>query len=145
MKTWMWYTVIATVFIFVGALVYVALPHASSSTVQIKDHTIRVAIVDTPESRAIGLSGHESLPKGEGMLFVFPEDGLYSFWMKDMRFAIDILWISSEGAIVDLRENISPNTYPASFMPRSEARYVLELPAGAVEEYELELGDIVRL
>jgi len=141
----MWRTVIATVFIFVGVLVYGALPHISYSTVQIRDHTIRVDIADTSESRAIGLGGRESLSKGEGMLFVFPDDGVYSFWMKDMVFAIDILWISSEGEIVDLKENISPDTYPASFMPRSAARYVLELPAGTVEEYGLELGDIVRL
>lgn len=154
------YAIVVAGFILIAALVYIELPGFSardndatstsravldSPTVQLKGRTIRVDVADTPEERARGLSGRESLAEDEGMLFVFQEDGLYAFWMKDMHFAIDILWISSEGVVVDMEQNISPSTYPTSFVPRREARYVIELPAGATAEYDLELGDMVRL
>lgn len=106
---------------------------------------IRVDIADTPEKREQGLSGRVGLLPDEGMLFVFPQDNVHSFWMKDMYFPIDILWISSEGIIVDMRERVSPETYPTVFTPSIEARYVLELPEGWVETYAVELGDEVRL
>ncbi|OGG80718.1 hypothetical protein A3A39_00130 [Candidatus Kaiserbacteria bacterium RIFCSPLOWO2_01_FULL_54_13] len=117
----------------------------ASSTVQLNDRTVRVTVADSNEERERGLSGRGGLAPDEGMLFIFPEDGVYSFWMKDMRFAIDILWISREGVVVDVRENVSPETFPAVFEPRIEARYVLELPAGWVKEYSVEVGDVVRL
>ena|SRR3989344_1052556 len=113
--------------------------------VVLAERTVRVDIADTSEKRAIGLSGHEELAPDEGMLFVFPEDSIYAFWMKDMSLSIDILWISREGLIVDMQQKVSPETYPAAYVPRKEARYVLELPSGWVEEYTVELGDTVRL
>ncbi len=118
---------------------------SSIRTVELSGRTVRVDIADTPEEKQIGLSGREGLAPDEGMLFIFPEDGIYPFWMKDMRFSIDILWISREGLIVDVKEKVSPETYPAAFIPREEARYVLELPAGWIEEYTVELGDVVEL
>ena len=113
--------------------------------IEIAGRTITVSVADMPEERERGLGGREGLAPDEGMLFVFPEDGMYSFWMKDMHFAIDILWISYDGVIVDIRQNVSPDTSPATFTPRTEARYVVELPAGYSEEYNLRSGDIVRL
>ena len=109
------------------------------------ERTVFVDVADTPEKRSVGLSGHEELAPDEGMLFVFPEDGIYAFWMKDMRFSIDILWISREGVIVDMQQKVAPETYPAAYTPRKEARYVLELPSGWVERYTVELGDAVQL
>lgn len=107
----------------------------------------RVAVVfaDTPEERERGLSGRDTLREGEGMLFVFPEDGRYAFWMKDMRFSIDILWLSSDGEIVHIIERMSPDSYPEHAVSPRPARYVVELPAGYVEAHGIILGDIVRL
>jgi len=116
-----------------------------ASTVVIAERTVFVEVADTPEKRNVGLSRHEELAPDEGMLFVFPEDGMYAFWMKDMRFSIDILWISREGVIVDMRQKVAPETYPAAFTPRKPARYVLELPSGWVERYTVALGDAVQL
>ncbi len=115
------------------------------NTVELKDRIIRVDIADTPEKREAGLSGRESLAQDEGMLFVFPEDGIYAFWMKDMRFSIDILWISHAGMVVELQKSVSPETYPATFVPSKDARYVLELPSGWIEAHIVEIGDIVHL
>ncbi|OGG58651.1 hypothetical protein A2853_02885 [Candidatus Kaiserbacteria bacterium RIFCSPHIGHO2_01_FULL_55_17] len=148
------YAVVVAGVVLLAALIYIDLPGfpadqndtaVASSTVQLKGRTIRVTLADTPEEREKGLSGWNGLSEDEGMLFVFEDDGKPAFWMKDMKFAIDILWISREGMVVDMRQDVSPETYPTAFAPRSEARYVLELPAGYTETHQIRLEDIVRL
>ena len=143
------------VFVFVVAAVFniwskdvpktVSAVDASLHTVQLAGKTIRVTVADTPELRAKGLGGREGLAQDEGMLFIFDSDAKYQFWMKDMRFPIDILWIFASGQVVDIRESVSPSTYPAVFAPNSPARYVLELPAGFVKENDVVAGEILRL
>lgn len=116
----------------------------SLRTIELKGQTIRVSVADTESARGQGLSGRAGLAADEGMLFVFPEDGEYAFWMKDMLFPIDILWISADGTVVYMAENVSPDTYPQSFRPNAPARYVLELPAGYAEAHAVEIGDRVE-
>lgn len=113
-------------------------------TIQLKGQSIRISIADTETARQQGLSGRAGLAADEGMLFVFPEDGKYAFWMKDMLFSIDILWLSGDGAVVYMAENVSPDTYPQNFQPLVSARYALELPAGYAKEYNVVVGDLVR-
>jgi len=124
-------------------------PVASGETemrsVTIGDREVYVTIADTEAAREHGLSGRQSLAPDEGMLFIFPSDGKPSFWMKDMRFSIDILWLTSEGKVVYIMPNLSPETYPTSYAPPVASRYVLELPAGTVAKYNVHLGDIVEL
>ena len=118
---------------------------ATGAVAQVAGVTIDLLVGDTPEEREKGLSGHPGLEPEEGMLFVFPEDGVYSFWMKDMLFAIDIIWLSYSGDIIDIRENAAPESYPTAFTPRGPARYVLELPQGFVAEHRVAVGDVVEL
>ena len=75
-------------------------------------HLIQAELAQTPEQRSIGLMHRPKMGVNEGMLFVFPQNGKYSFWMKDMRFSIDILWLSANGRIVYMAQNVSPDTYP---------------------------------
>lgn len=117
----------------------------SQGIVEINGKTVRVEIAGTPSLRARGLGGHSSLLENEGMLFVFPVDGKYSFWMKDMLFPIDIVWIAADGHIVDIARNVSPETYPQTFEPSVPVRYVLELPAGYSDAHNVLVGDRVRL
>lgn len=77
------------------------------------------------------------------MLFVFPKDGTYSFWMKDMLFAIDIIWLDANARVVFAAEHVVPESYPAIFTPHTAARYVLELPAGFVAEHHIGVGDVL--
>lgn len=109
-------------------------------TIALEGIPIQVAIVDTESSRTRGLSGYAPLRQGQGMLFIFDEEGLYSFWMKDMLFSIDILWFDTEGILVHIEEHVSPASYPTSFTPDSLARYVLEVPAGFVAEHKIIAG-----
>jgi uncharacterized membrane protein (UPF0127 family) len=96
----------------------------------IGDVLLQAEVADTDGSRHRGLSGRPGLAQGEGMFFVFPSAGYWGMWMKDMRFAIDILWVDSGGTNVHIESNVSPATYPQVFEPPAPARYVLELPAG---------------
>ena len=113
--------------------------------IQLAGQELRVSVVATPEDRAKGLGGRTGLASDEGMLFAFESDAKYRFWMKDMLFSMDILWLSNEGKVVDMRENVSPATYPEVFTPNMPARYVLELPSGFARDNNLRFGDIVRL
>ncbi|UCF79942.1 MAG: DUF192 domain-containing protein [Acidobacteriota bacterium] len=104
----------------------------------------------TPDERALGLMFRENLSEEEGMLFVFPEDGLHAFWMKNMRFSIDILWLDARGVVVHAEESVPPcpdaGAGPCpSYAPPREARYVLEIPAGAAARNALRVGSHIAL
>jgi len=105
---------------------------------------VRAEVVKAPDVRTRGLSGRAALGRDTGMLFVFPRASRYGFWMKEMRFPIDILWLADDGRIVDLRESVSPDTYPTLFRPQHAVRYVLELPAGFAAAHGIRLGDVAR-
>src|SRR4051812_48326835 len=68
----------------------------SAGEVVVEGKIISIEVADTPEARERGPSGRESLPQGSGVLFVFDAPATYGFWMKDMRFPIDIVWLDEE-------------------------------------------------
>lgn len=102
-----------------------------------------LALADDVDERAQGLSLVKHMNKNQGMLFVFEEAGIYKFWMKDMQFPLDIIWFDAHGVVVHVEENLSPETYPKSFGPDSNALYVLEMNVGFVDEYNVQLGQKV--
>ncbi len=112
-------------------------------TVEVNGHTFKVQVADTSSARRTGLSGQEALDEDEGMIFIFFENDIHSFWMKDMLFSIDIIWIDENYRVVHIEENVSPSTYPESFAPTVESRYVLEVYTGQVEAKDISLGDEV--
>jgi uncharacterized membrane protein (UPF0127 family) len=109
--------------------------------VKIGKETFSVLVADTQKKRALGLSGMEERAPRHGMLFVFDKPGNYPFWMKDMNFAIDILWINEHNEIIHILEYIAPETYPTAFTSSEDALYVLELPMGTVAKTDIRLGD----
>ena len=113
--------------------------------IHLDGEVIRVSVAETDAERELGLGGREGLAPDEGMLFVFSKDDVYAFWMKDMKFSIDMLWISSNGDITYMAQNVSPDTFPKAFGPGTPARYVLELPANYAAQHHVQVGDIVQL
>ena len=100
-----------------------------------------IEVVDTPELRTRGLSGRESLGLDTGMLFVFENQSDNNcFWMKDMKFSIDMVWMNEKKQVLNVAKNISPDTYPESFCPVGEAKYGLELNAGDSERASISAG-----
>lgn len=106
---------------------------------------IAVEIADTPEEISLGLSGRESLMEGTGLLFMFEIPAKYGFWMKDMMFSIDIIWIDENWKIVDIHKNVKPETFPDKFSPKTPAQYVLEVPSGTTEQNRIDIGQEVFL
>jgi len=120
-------------------------PAFSKAIVEIGGREISVEIADEPDEQVQGLSGREGLPENEGMLFVFERPGFYKFWMKGMRFALDLVWIGADWKIVGVSRNVPPESYPGAILPPARAQYVLELDAGLAAKYGLKPGDNVIL
>lgn len=92
-----------------------------------------VAIAHTQEEQSRGLSGTSSLSANEGMLFVFDAPKIPNFWMKDMNYSIDMIWIDNDLRVSGVVSNVTPDTYPEEFSPDTPIRFVLEVPAGFTE------------
>jgi uncharacterized membrane protein (UPF0127 family) len=106
---------------------------------------VEVNIADSPRERKTGLSGKKELEYGQGLLFIFNNEGRHSIWMKDMKFSIDVIWFDRYLRVIHFVENLSPDTYPKSYQPPTNAVYVLEVPAGFVQKNGVLLGDIATL
>lgn len=105
---------------------------------------ILAQVSNNPSKRQLGLSYRQSLEDGTGMVFIFPEPGRHSFWMKDMNFPIDIIWIRSDRRVMGITRNVSPDTYPETFYPPSDIQFVLELNAGESEKFTIATGTILK-
>ncbi|MBP9717356.1 MAG: DUF192 domain-containing protein [Candidatus Pacebacteria bacterium] len=103
------------------------------------------SIATTDETRALGLSNTTALPTDIVKLFVFATDERWSFWMKDMAYSIDIIWVTATGTVVHIEKGVSPATYPDSFSPSVPARYVIETVPGLAESVRLEVGDVLDM
>ena len=116
---------------------------------QENDMVVRVALADTPAERTQGLSGRQTLAEGEGLLFVFDTEDFHGIWMKDMNFAIDILWLNqlsdNSFKIVDVAESVMPDTYPEVFRPSEPANFVLEVNTGFFDKHNLKIGDLIQI
>lgn len=116
--------------IAVGALILWLSQRPQVPRLKIGNTTILVDVADSDEEITKGLSGREAMAQNRGMLFVFSEPRVPSFWMKDMLFPIDFVWIDEAGKIVAITPSIGTDSYPITFSPPSEVKYVLEVNAG---------------
>lgn len=109
--------------------------------VVINGEQMMIEEVGDSQSLKLGLAKYDYLPINQGMLFVFQEDDYHGIWMKNMKFPIDIIWLDEDFSVVDIIDNVRPESYPKVFYPKDLARHVLELNAGRVEELEIIIGD----
>ncbi|MBP6913617.1 MAG: DUF192 domain-containing protein [Candidatus Levybacteria bacterium] len=120
----------------------------NSTTATIGDTTYKLLVVKTETDKQKGLSDRNNLSKDSGMLFLFQEKSKPSFWMKNMKFPIDILFIS-DSKIVDIVENAKvltadqdATTLPI-YKPAEDSNSVLEINAGEVKKNKIKKGDTV--
>ncbi len=111
------------------------------SFVYINDIQIKIENADTLEKQTLGLSGRSSLAEGEGMIFTFEKPDVYKFWMKDMNFPIDIIWIGEDMKVSYIKENATPESYPEAFGPETNTKYVVEVSSGFVNRNNIKVGD----
>ncbi len=114
--------------------------------VMLGTHKINAEVSTTPVEHQKGLGGRPCIGSDQGMLFLFSRSGQYSFWMKDMKFSIDIIWITSDHKVAAIYNNIAPSTYPDSFIndKRHPAQYTLEVKANLAKKYGIDLGTPVK-
>lgn len=102
----------------------------------------------TLQTRQKGLGKRDYIDIDSGMLFVFEQPGEYAIWMKDMKFAIDIIWIDENKTVIDIAENVPPQPGKsdkelAVYKPKGTSKYILEISAGLVKLNDLKIGDKV--
>ena len=112
-------------------------------TIMVDDLVLEVQIADTEPRRVRGLMFQEQLPYDQGMIFVFSEPGIYSLWMLNMQFPLDMIWFDENGNIVHIEENIPPCKSATEIMacqsiiPSGDALYILELTSGFIKEFNI--------
>ena len=127
-------------------LITAALPYSKASvtiTSGKKKVSVIAEIADNPAKQARGLMFRKELGENEGMIFIFGNDSVRSFWMMNTLIPLDLIFAAKNGSIVDIKENFAPGTLTPY---RSEpASYVLEVNAGFVKKHGIKEGDIMRI
>jgi uncharacterized membrane protein (UPF0127 family) len=123
-------------------------PKISGPAVTINGHTFKVETAKTQKEQTTGLSGRNSLPEDEGMLFIFGKADYYNFWMKNMEFPLDIIFIK-DNKIVTIIKNAkipaNPNENPQILKPTGLVNKVLEINAGLADQDNIKKGDSVKI
>ena len=118
------------------------------STVSIDGHTFHVRVANTEQEKEIGLSNTSSLSKDEGMLFPFGRADYYGFWMRNMKYPLDIIYIANK-KIVSIAPNVKNPNNPSSplpvYKPSQPADTVLEINGGLSQTYHISTGDSVSV
>ena len=123
---------------------------ASVKSAVIAGNEISLEIAQTPKEKEQGLSGRESIPENHGMLFIISPKSGSPFWMIDMKFPLDIIWIS-DNQIVHIDENTPPPTPGQKekdlplYYPPKPVDYVLEVNGGFSSEHKIKVGDRVEI
>ena len=106
---------------------------------------VQVEIADSPDEQARGLMDRTALAENRGMLFVFPDEELRSFWMRNTLIPLSIAYIDSGGRIVDIQDMKALDDDPPHYVSAEPARYALEVDRGFFEERGVEVGDRAEL
>lgn len=120
---------------------------AGGGSVCIKNNCFSVNLAKTSQQRETGLMYRQSLAKNTGMLFVFENEGIYPFWMKNTLIPLDIIWIDGNNKVVFIKANAEPCQSQAcsQINPGVNAKYVLEVNAGVSEQAGFATGDPVEI
>ena len=112
----------------------------------LRDACYSVEVARTDEARSQGLMFRPGLGQGKGMFFIFDDEEVYPFWMKNTLFAIDIIWLGRDKRVVYIASDAQPCTAEPCplYTPSASAMYVLEIPAGDVNRYGIQPGDLLR-
>jgi len=100
-------------------------------------------VADTEKKITEGLSVFRTIKNNEWMIFIFLQEWNYWFWMKNMKFDIDLLWIDKNWKIIWYINNFKKETYPEIFFPQKNIKYVIELNSQAIEKYNIQTWNII--
>lgn len=120
---------------------------AQEPHVVLKGERFFVDLALDSDTQALGLMFREEMADDHGMLFVFPVEGMRSFWMKNCRIPLDIFYFDDELKLVSVAQNARPckTARCPSYPSKGPAKYVLELNAGKAAELAVQPGDVLEL
>jgi uncharacterized membrane protein (UPF0127 family) len=116
----------------------------STDTLSVNSKKYHLLVAATPAVQEKGLGDRASLSLNEAMLFEFTTPAKTCFWMKDMQFPLDMVWVNSQKQVISIESNVSPSTYPETFCPEAPAQYVFEFNAGQAKAAGLQLGQTLN-
>ena len=128
-KKYLFYFALICAFIIGVVAWFLLQPSSPKLTVNGKQYVLEIK--DTDAERQQGLSGRDSLPPSNAMLFSFDNHAQRCFWMKDMKFDIDIVWLDESKKVVALEQSVQPSSYPQNFC--HDGKYVAEFVAGTAK------------
>ena len=142
---WIIYIFIFAVLVFILWVIFVEqkLPCGpyEQKKLEIGGKEIKIDISDNDCKRVQGLSDRKDMSENNGMLFIFDKEGNYPFWMKEMNFSIDIIWVDDNFNVVGIEKSVATSTYPEAFGEKYSAKYVLELSSGFSDKNNVEVGN----
>jgi len=104
--------------------------------------TLDIEIADDDYQTQTGLMYRNSMENSQGMLFIFPNEIMRSFYMKNTQIPLDIIYVSSDSSIVSFQKNAKP--FDETSLPsEAPAKYVLEVNAGLSDTWKLDIGDTI--
>lgn len=118
---------------------------AKSPTAKINNRTFKLFVAKSNRDKQIGLSKYKNIDSTQGMVFPFSKASYYPFWMKEMKFSIDIIYVK-DGKIVTIYKNVpipKNNSNPPIYNSNAPADTVLEVNAGLSQKYNFKEGDKV--
>ena len=137
--------IMSTSIIVLFLILYFKKSPVKYTIVKIDGTEIRAEIADTFTKRTKGLMFRKTLPENEGMLFIFGNEDYHNFWMMNMSFPIDIIFVKKEKRVVDIISNAQPCKLTCStYKPKEKAIYALEVNANFAEEHGIKIGTLLE-
>ena len=138
------YFILAVLLLAADGLIIYAAWQPSYQILKVNGQTYKLLEAKTAASMTKGLGDRSYLPLKEGMLFIFSKPAVQCFWMKDMSFPLDMVWLNSSRQAVAIKQHILPSTYPEAFCPPELAQFVIELNSGQVQASGIQLGQMLN-
>ncbi len=135
--------------IFIGFIIFflTAAQRQNQDTVCFESICIEIELAITPQEITKGLMHRTELCESCGMLFIFKNDGIHRFWMKNTLIPLDIIWMDANSKIIYIQKEANPCNTPAcpTYGPETNSRYVLEVNGGYTEKHKINIGDTARI
>lgn len=103
----------------------------------------KLEVADTPAKRTLGLKYRRKLRDDQGMVFVFPDERIRTFWMKDTPLRLDMIFINRRFEVVGIIHQAIPFSTRTLSVP-FPSQFVVEIKGGLSKKYGIEIGDPVR-
>ncbi len=139
------FKILAAAAIIVIALFFISIESTKEpqNKVCFKDSCIEVELAKTPEQITTGLMNRASLAETKAMLFIFENEGVHMFWMKNTLIPLDMIWLDQNGTVTYIEHSVEPckTQVCPTYGPGTASKYVIETNAGYVLKHSINIGD----